>query len=106
MAMISPLRRDVINAIKFIAQQMWPGRAGDVNWGRQLRPHHGCRNSILRCLWHRPDNDDIRAQGKDERLPIESLYPGFDFYYLYLKVISTAEKNDVAGSRPAKTNTV
>jgi acetylornithine deacetylase/succinyl-diaminopimelate desuccinylase-like protein len=28
------------------------------------------------------DNDDIRAHGKDERLPVESFYRGLDFYYL------------------------
>ncbi len=37
------------------------------------------------------DNDDIRAHGKDERLPIESFYRGLDFYYLYLKALSTPD---------------
>jgi hypothetical protein len=37
------------------------------------------------------DNDDIRAHGKDERLPVESFYPGLDFFYFYLKALSGPE---------------
>lgn len=35
------------------------------------------------------DSDDIRAHGKDERLRVESFYSGVDFYYRFLKAITS-----------------
>jgi len=37
------------------------------------------------------DNNDIRAHGKDERLPIQSFDTGVQFYYRFLKAL-TPEK--------------
>jgi acetylornithine deacetylase/succinyl-diaminopimelate desuccinylase-like protein len=37
------------------------------------------------------DNNDIRAHGKDERLPVQSFETGVQFYYSYLKAL-TSEK--------------
>ena len=37
------------------------------------------------------DNNDIRAHGKDERLPVQSFNTAVRFYYRYLKTL-TAEK--------------
>jgi acetylornithine deacetylase/succinyl-diaminopimelate desuccinylase-like protein len=34
------------------------------------------------------DEDDVRAHGKDERLPIESFKRGVDFYYKFVKSIT------------------
>jgi acetylornithine deacetylase/succinyl-diaminopimelate desuccinylase-like protein len=34
------------------------------------------------------DRDDVRAHGRDERVPIESFYRGVDFYYSYLKALT------------------
>ena len=36
------------------------------------------------------DRDDDRAHGRDERLKIDSFYTGVEFYYLFLKALTTA----------------
>jgi acetylornithine deacetylase/succinyl-diaminopimelate desuccinylase-like protein len=36
------------------------------------------------------ESDDVRAHGKDERLPIASYDRGVDFYYDFLKAVTTA----------------
>jgi acetylornithine deacetylase/succinyl-diaminopimelate desuccinylase-like protein len=33
------------------------------------------------------ETNDVRAHGKDERLPIESYYRGVDFYYQFVKTL-------------------
>lgn len=35
------------------------------------------------------DRDDVRAHGKDERLRASSFYTGVQFYYLYLKALTS-----------------
>jgi acetylornithine deacetylase/succinyl-diaminopimelate desuccinylase-like protein len=34
------------------------------------------------------ETNDVRAHGKDERLPIDSYYKGVDFYYQFVKALS------------------
>lgn len=87
-------RPDVIHPIERIAAQMWPGTpvvsemetgASDSVYTMNAGiPTYGVSGIAI-------DNDDIRAHGKDERLPIESFYRGLDFYYLYLKALSTPD---------------
>ena len=89
-----PPRPDVIGPIERIAAQMWPGvpvvsemetGASDSVYTMAIGvPSYGVSGIAL-------DNDDIRAHGKDERLPVESFNRGLDFYYLYLKALSTME---------------
>ena len=35
------------------------------------------------------DVNDIRAHGKDERLPVKSFYDGVEFYYKFLKAVAS-----------------
>jgi acetylornithine deacetylase/succinyl-diaminopimelate desuccinylase-like protein len=35
------------------------------------------------------DRDDVRMHGKDERLKIDSYYTGVEFYYQFLKALTT-----------------
>lgn len=37
------------------------------------------------------ERGDVRAHGKDERIPVESYYKGLDFYYLYLKALTSPQ---------------
>jgi acetylornithine deacetylase/succinyl-diaminopimelate desuccinylase-like protein len=37
------------------------------------------------------DRNDIRAHGQDERLGIESFYTGADFYYRFLKAVTSGQ---------------
>ena len=89
-----PPRADVIGPIERIAAQMWPGApvvsemetgASDSVYTMAIGvPSYGVSGVAI-------ENDDIRAHGKDERLPTESFYRGLDFYYWYLKAISSPE---------------
>ena len=33
--------------------------------------------------------NDVRAHGRDERVRVESFYQGVDFYYRYLKALTS-----------------
>ena len=35
------------------------------------------------------DHDDIRAHGKDERVRVYAFYDGVEFYYRYLKALTS-----------------
>jgi acetylornithine deacetylase/succinyl-diaminopimelate desuccinylase-like protein len=35
------------------------------------------------------DMNDVRAHGRDERLRVESFYLGVNFYYRYLKALTS-----------------
>jgi acetylornithine deacetylase/succinyl-diaminopimelate desuccinylase-like protein len=35
------------------------------------------------------DTNDVRAHGRDERVRVESYYQGVDFYYRYLKALTS-----------------
>ena len=37
------------------------------------------------------DQDDIRAHGKDERVRVSSYYDGVEFYYRYLKALTSPQ---------------
>ena len=37
------------------------------------------------------ERNDVRAHGKDERIGIESFYKGVDFYYRYLKAVTSGQ---------------
>ncbi len=83
--------KEVIKPLQQIAEQMWPGTpvipemetgASDSVYTIAAGiPTYGISGIAL-------DNDDIRAHGKDERLPVESFYRGLDFFYFYLKALT------------------
>jgi acetylornithine deacetylase/succinyl-diaminopimelate desuccinylase-like protein len=35
------------------------------------------------------ETNDVRAHGKDERVPVASYFAGVDFYYQFLKTLTT-----------------
>jgi acetylornithine deacetylase/succinyl-diaminopimelate desuccinylase-like protein len=87
-----PLRRDVFVPLEKIAASMWPGApviptmatgASDAVYTNAAGlSTYGVSGIAI-------DRSDIRAHGKDERLPIDSFYSGLDFYYRYLKAITS-----------------
>jgi len=87
-----PLRRDVFAPLGRIASDMWPGipvipdmatGASDSIYTMSVGlPTYGISGIAV-------DRDDIRAHGKDERLGVESFYKGVDFYYRYLKAVTS-----------------
>jgi acetylornithine deacetylase/succinyl-diaminopimelate desuccinylase-like protein len=87
-----PLRRDVFAPLEKITSEMWPGTPvipdmatgasdGVYTMGVGI-PTYGIAGIAI-------DRDDIRAHGRDERLGVESYYKGLDFFYHYLKAVTS-----------------
>ena len=86
------LRPDVMNTLEKIAGEMWPGApvvptmstgASDgVYTNAAGMPTYGISGIGI-------DMNDVRAHGRDERLRVESFYQGVDFYYRYLKALTS-----------------
>jgi acetylornithine deacetylase/succinyl-diaminopimelate desuccinylase-like protein len=87
-----PLRADVMNALRSIASEMWPGApvipemetgASDSIYTIAAGiPSYGITGIAI-------DTDDVRAHGKDERLQVDSYFAGVEFYYRFLKAITS-----------------
>jgi acetylornithine deacetylase/succinyl-diaminopimelate desuccinylase-like protein len=87
-----PLRPDVMDPLRAIAAKMWPGApvipemetgASDSIYTIAAGlPSYGINGVAI-------DADDVRAHGKDERLRIESFYDGVEFYYRFLKTVTS-----------------
>jgi acetylornithine deacetylase/succinyl-diaminopimelate desuccinylase-like protein len=87
----SPMRPDVLNAVRDITNTMWPGVATlpimvmGATDGRFLRiagiPTYGVQGFFM-------DRDDIRFHGRDERLGVDSYYEGQAFLYELVKRLS------------------
>jgi len=86
------LRDDVIKPLRKISAEFWPGMpvvpnmaigASDSRYAYAAgMPSFGIQGVAL-------DNNDIRAHGKDERLPIESFTTGLQFYYRFLRALTS-----------------
>jgi acetylornithine deacetylase/succinyl-diaminopimelate desuccinylase-like protein len=87
----SPLRQDILKAVSRVTDTMWPGVVtvpmmvtGGTD-GRYLRaagiPTYGVQGFFM-------DRNDVRAHGRDERMPVQSFYEGQTFLYELVKVLS------------------
>jgi acetylornithine deacetylase/succinyl-diaminopimelate desuccinylase-like protein len=90
-----PLRTDVMESLRGVAAKLWPGApvlpimetgASDsiytMNGGI---PSYGISGVAI-------DRDDLRMHGKDERVKVESYYTGVEFYYQFLKALTTDKR--------------
>ncbi len=87
----SPMRPDIMKAFNRITDAMWPGvitvptMAVGGSDGRYLRiagiPTYGVQGFFQ-------DRDDVRAHGRDERMPVNSFYEGQTFLYEFVKALS------------------
>ena len=87
-----PLRRDVFAPLEKITSEMWPGTPviPDMADGASDGVYTmGAGMPTYQISGIAIDRDDIRAHGRDERLGIESYYKGVDFYYRYLKAVTS-----------------
>jgi acetylornithine deacetylase/succinyl-diaminopimelate desuccinylase-like protein len=90
----SPLRPDLMNTLEKVSAQMWPGTtvvpvmeagASDGAISRAAGyPTYG-----ISGLWM--DVNDDRSHGKDERLLVWSFYDGVEFYYRFLKALTSPQ---------------
>ncbi len=88
-----PVRADVMKPLEQVAGEMWPGTpivpemetgASDSIYTMAAGlPSYGISGVAI-------DADDVRAHGKDERIRVSSFYDGVEFYYLYLKALTSA----------------
>ena len=88
------LRPDVMEPLERLSAQMWPGvpvvptmatgASDSVYTNTAGLPSYGISGVAI-------DMDDVRAHGRDERLRIESFYQGVEFYYRYLKALTSAQ---------------
>ena len=89
-----PLRPDVMDSLHGVSAKLWPGTL--------VVPimETGASDSIYTMLAGIPsygingvaiDRDDERAHGKDERVKIDSYYTGAEFYYEFLKTLTSGK---------------
>lgn len=87
----SPLRPDLMDAIRRHTDEMWPGvpvvpfMASGATDGMHFRnagiPTYGVDGTFF-------DVDDVRAHGKDERLGVREYFEGLEFLYRLVKTLS------------------
>ncbi len=87
----SPMRPDVLAAVRTTTQKIWPGvqtvpiMVMGATDGRYLRakgiPTYGIQGFFF-------DRNDIRFHGRDERMAIQSFYEGQLFLYDLVKALS------------------
>jgi acetylornithine deacetylase/succinyl-diaminopimelate desuccinylase-like protein len=87
-----PLRADVFDPLKQVTAQMWPGiviipsmeigASDSVYTNMAGLPSYGIGGAAI-------DDNGNRMHGRDERLGVESYYNSVEFFYLYLKALTT-----------------
>lgn len=88
----SPMRADVMNAMRALTSSMWPGVTAvpmmvmGATDGKATRaagiPTYGVQGFFY-------DRDDIRFHGRDERLKVQSFYEGQAFLYEFVKRLAS-----------------
>jgi len=86
------IKPEVMQALHQVAGKMWPGvpivstmadgASDGIYTNAGGMPTYGVSGIAL-------ESDDVRAHGKDERLPVASYDRGVDFYYDFLKTLTT-----------------
>jgi acetylornithine deacetylase/succinyl-diaminopimelate desuccinylase-like protein len=87
-----PVRDELLAALDKAVGEMWPGlpiiptmetgASDGVYTSAAGMPTYGVSGEQI-------DRDDIRAHGKDERIPQASFYRAVDFYYRFLKLLTS-----------------
>ena len=87
-----PLLPQVMNPLERVTHEMWPrmpvvpsmatGASDAVYTSPAGLPTFGISGLAI-------DVNDVRAHGKDERLPVKSFYDGVEFYYKLLKAVAS-----------------
>jgi acetylornithine deacetylase/succinyl-diaminopimelate desuccinylase-like protein len=86
------LQPEVMRPLENVAAKMWPGvpvipsmatgASDGVYTNAAGMPTYGFSGIAI-------DINDVRAHGRDERLRVNSFYDGVDFYYRYLKALTS-----------------
>jgi acetylornithine deacetylase/succinyl-diaminopimelate desuccinylase-like protein len=88
-----PLRDDVMNSLRSVSARLWPGAtvlpimeagASDSIYTMNAGiPSYGISGVAI-------EREDDRAHGRDERVRITAYYTGVEFYYQFLKALTTS----------------
>jgi acetylornithine deacetylase/succinyl-diaminopimelate desuccinylase-like protein len=88
-----PLNSEVVEALHQASAKLWPGvpdipimvtAASDSIYTMNAGiPSYGINGIAI-------DRNDAREHGRDERVGVESYFDGVEFYYLFLKALTTA----------------
>jgi acetylornithine deacetylase/succinyl-diaminopimelate desuccinylase-like protein len=87
-----PPRKDVFGPLEQVVAQMWPGIPvlPTMSTGASDGVYTNAAGMPTYCVsGEQYERDDIRAHGKDERIGVESFARGVDFYYVFLKAVTT-----------------
>jgi acetylornithine deacetylase/succinyl-diaminopimelate desuccinylase-like protein len=87
-----PLRPDVFQPLEKVVNSMWPGLpvVPDMATGASDAVYTNAAGMPTYCISGEAiDRDDIRWHGKDERVRVESFYRAVEFYYQYLKTLTS-----------------
>ena len=86
------LKPEIMQPLEALVNKMWPntpviptmatGASDGVYTNAAGMPTYGISGIAL-------ESDDDRAHGKDERLPIDAYYKGVNFYYQFIKELSS-----------------
>jgi acetylornithine deacetylase/succinyl-diaminopimelate desuccinylase-like protein len=89
---ISPLRKDVVDALEKLTRSLWPDvvvtpiMSTGASDGKFLRiagiPVYGVSGMFA-------DIDDVRAHGRDERLGVREFYEGVEFMYRFIRTLAS-----------------
>jgi acetylornithine deacetylase/succinyl-diaminopimelate desuccinylase-like protein len=88
----APLRPDVFQPLDRVVDTMWPGLKvlPDMATGASDGIYTNAAGIPTYCVsGEMIDRDDIRAHGKDERIRVDSFYRAVDFYYRYMKAVTS-----------------
>jgi acetylornithine deacetylase/succinyl-diaminopimelate desuccinylase-like protein len=88
----APPRPDVVRPLERVAAALWPavpvipgmsiGESDAVWTAAAGMPTYAISGLAI-------DRDDIRSHGRDERLPVASFYQGLEFFYQYIRALTS-----------------
>jgi acetylornithine deacetylase/succinyl-diaminopimelate desuccinylase-like protein len=88
----SPLNPEIMQAIERLSARYWPDAPVIPSMSTGATDGSFLRNAGIPTYGHSGlamDVDDIRAHGKDERVPVKSFYQGVEYLYELVKVLSS-----------------
>jgi acetylornithine deacetylase/succinyl-diaminopimelate desuccinylase-like protein len=87
-----PLRPEVMTSLEKVTTEMWPGTpvVPNMSTGASDGVYTNAAGLPTYCVSGEAiERTDIRAHGKDERVPVASFDHAVDFYYRFLKLVTT-----------------
>jgi acetylornithine deacetylase/succinyl-diaminopimelate desuccinylase-like protein len=88
------IKPEVMTAMTEVAGKFWPGVpiVPDMSDGASDGVYTNAVGMPTYAISGIPiETDDVRAHGKDERVPIESFFTGVDFFYQFLKALTSSQ---------------